>query len=248
MKLAAIILTTFLGLAVHAKPQFRMDENSFGGRKAAPSGDSRPADSLKLRNAQTVEGNSTNKDAAGNSTNKDDAKRNQADDSNAGYQFGKAFETLKSRVDALYKADNAIMPPKKIRLLDLRHEGGTNNGKAGRLEVWHQGEWGTVCDGGVSQHAFDDYDARTVCRQLGFGGGKPLFTKYSMGKNRGSGQVGSEKGTGQMLGMIGSGKIWLAGVDCSSSYSSKDFFKCSGGSNFGLAICSHDEDVFMRCS
>jgi len=248
MKLAAIILTTFLGLAVHAKPQFRMDENSFGGRKAAPSGDSRPADSLKLRNAQAVEGNSTNKDAAGNSTNKDAAKRNQADDSNAGYQFGKAFETLKSRVDALYKTDNAIMPPKKIRLLDLRHEGGTNNGKAGRLEVWHQGEWGTVCDGGVSQHAFDDYDARTVCRQLGFGGGKPLFTKYSMGKNRGSGQVGSEKGTGQMLGMIGSGKIWLAGVDCSSSYSSKDFFKCSGGSNFGLAICSHDEDVFMQCS
>ena len=46
-------------------------------------------------------------DFAGNSTNKDTAKRDQADDSNAGYQFGKAFETLKSRVDALYKTDNA---------------------------------------------------------------------------------------------------------------------------------------------
>jgi len=204
----------------------------------------RSADSAEnATQANATQANATK----GNSTNKDAAKRDQADDSNAGYQFGKAFETLKSRVDALYKTDNAIMPPKKIRLLDLRHEGGTNNGKAGRLEVWHQGEWGTVCDGGASQHAFDVYDAQTVCRQLGFSGGKPLFTKYSMGKNRGSGQVGSEKGTGQMLGMIGSGKIWLAGVDCSSSSYNKDFFQCSGGKNFGLAVCSHDEDVFMQC-
>jgi len=45
MKLTAIILTTFLGLAVHAKPKFLMD-------------DSRPAASRKLRNAQAVEAKS----------------------------------------------------------------------------------------------------------------------------------------------------------------------------------------------
>jgi len=161
--------------------------------------------------------------------------------------FGKAFDELKARVDELYAADNIVMPTQKIRLLDLRHEEGTNNGKAGRLEVWHQGEWGTVCDGGDNQHPFDDYDAQVVCRQLGFSGGSKLFAGeyYSMGRNRGSGQVGSQKGLGQMLGMIGSGRIWLGGVDC--DYDEDSFFDCSGGTSFGQAICAHDEDVFMKC-
>lgn len=173
----------------------------------------------------------------------------RAADVSAAAQFAKAFETLKAEVDELNKrvidGDNQLIPTVKVRLLDLRH-GGSSSKKEGRLEVWRQGEWGTVCD-----NQFDTNDAYVVCRTLGWSGGAKLFSEWSMGMNRGSGQKGADKSTGQMLGMIGSNRIWLGRVGCSGS--EKSFFDCSYVKQaeywgYDEYNCAHDEDVFMKCS
>ena len=90
---------------------------------------------------------------------------------------------------------------------------------SGRLEIFINGEWGTVCDDG-----WDINDADVACRELGY--------SYAL-----SYQCCSSYGRG-------SGQIWLDGVNCSGVEDS--LLNCSHN-GIGVHSCSHSEDVGVVC-
>ncbi|XP_067678804.1 scavenger receptor cysteine-rich domain-containing group B protein-like isoform X2 [Haliotis asinina] len=94
-----------------------------------------------------------------------------------------------------------------------------NNG-VGRLEVYYNGTWGTVCDDG-----FGTNEAKVACRQLG---------RY---------KTGLTPRAIETFG-YGGGRIWLDDVSCSGSESS--LASCSHRS-WGTNNCGHSEDVGIIC-
>ncbi|KAL5012866.1 hypothetical protein ScPMuIL_011417 [Solemya velum] len=104
-----------------------------------------------------------------------------------------------------------------IRLVNTR----TTNTHEGRVEVFYNGTWGTVCDDN-----WDNRDAKVICRMLGF-----PTTNASARTNA--------------FFQQGSGQIWLDTVNCLGNESS--IVQC-GHNVWGRHDCGHNEDAGVVCA
>uniref|UniRef100_K1QJ26 Neurotrypsin n=1 Tax=Magallana gigas TaxID=29159 RepID=K1QJ26_MAGGI len=97
---------------------------------------------------------------------------------------------------------------------------GSSTGNGGRVEVYHNGQWGTVC-----ADNFERFEATVVCKMLGFSGGTIRVYKESFG--------------------AGSGPIWLSNLGCRGDELS--LFDCRSG-GWGVHNCGHYEDAGVQCN
>lgn len=103
---------------------------------------------------------------------------------------------------------------------DVRLVNGPNGvSVCGRVEIFHDGEWGTVCD-----DRWNIANGHVVCKQLGYIRAVDIFYTAHFGR--------------------GTGPIWMDGVQCEEGQESLAECQHVG---WGLHDCSHFEDAGVCC-
>ena len=102
---------------------------------------------------------------------------------------------------------------------DVRLVSGSSTKHVGRVEVYYNNQWQTVCD-----NNWDILDANVVCRQLGYYGARSAYKSAHYG--------------------AGSGLILLDNLTCNGTESS--LLKCSHN-GLGVQDCTHSQDVSVAC-
>ncbi|XP_038062169.1 uncharacterized protein LOC119732624 isoform X33 [Patiria miniata] len=118
-------------------------------------------------------------------------------------------------VEEVTSGECSLVPDGSVRLVD------GSSSSEGRVEVYYQGRWGTVCD-----DLFDINDATVVCHQLGF----PSALRTVSAADEFS---------------FGSGAILLDNLECSGDEST--LADCSHG-GWTEHNCGHSEDVGVVCA
>ena len=121
----------------------------------------------------------------------------------------------------LVKSDLVILPynllssgTNFIRLVD------GNTSMEGRVEVMHNGRWGTVCS-----QSWDSIDGLVVCRQLGFPHNAVEVSANAAFRG-------------------GTGAIWMADVNCNGL--EDELGECEHN-GWGKSACVHDQDAGVIC-
>uniref|UniRef100_A0A665V0V7 Lysyl oxidase homolog n=1 Tax=Echeneis naucrates TaxID=173247 RepID=A0A665V0V7_ECHNA len=104
--------------------------------------------------------------------------------------------------------------------VQLRLAGDKRKHNEGRVEVFYNGEWGTVCDDDFTLHS-----AQVVCRELGY----VEAVSWSPSSKYGRGQ----------------GPIWFDNLHCTGREKTLSLCPSNG---IGISDCKHSEDVGVVCS
>ena len=109
----------------------------------------------------------------------------------------------------------------KVQSRNIRLQGRSSLKGVGRVEIFRNGTWGTVCDDG-----WDLNDARVACRELGY----LNAVRALQGKHVSS----------------GSGQMWLNKVGCTGEEAS--LISCAHQLALGDRYCSHSRDAGVECT